>query len=105
MTDPPWVIDHAVKIQLSAQRASVQARNDRLALAREKERKIKQAGQVGAFKGGDRKRVKVGVERNAAEGEGREASADDEFLPEDKEEANGNEGIFLSKEVRELMAK
>jgi hypothetical protein len=49
--------------------------------------------------------VKVGIERNPTESESSEPTADDEFLPEDKADAKADDGIFLSKEVRELMAK
>ena len=98
------MIDHAVKIQLSAQHAASQARRERLALAREKERKIRQQSNSGLFKGkGERKRLKVdsSIDEHAERG-------DDEFLPEDQEGAmeEVKEGeIYLTKEVKELMAK
>ena len=100
MVDPPWVIEHAVKRQMEDQRAVHQARQERLAKAREREKKIRQTGSVGAFKNGERKRVKVGSEEN----DGVKDQGDEEFLPEDKVDKRG-QGIYLSKEVRELMAK
>lgn len=98
------MIDHAVKIQLSAQHAVSQARRERLALAREKERKIRQQSNSGLFKGkGERKRFKLD---SVGDEHGKEG--DDEFLPEDQE-GTGEEvkegEIYLTKEVKELMAK
>lgn len=100
MADPPWVIEHAVKRQIEDQKVVYQARQERLAKAREKEKKIRQSGSIGAFRNGERKRVKVDHDRNESGAE----QGDDEFLPEDKEEDRGD-GVYLSKEVRELMAK
>ncbi|KAK1925113.1 helicase C-terminal domain-containing protein [Papiliotrema laurentii] len=100
--DPPWVIKHAIKSQLSAQRAAQAARQERLARAREKERKIRQANVVGAFRNGERKRIKVALEDGKAP---ESEDGDEAFLPEDKEDDEKQGGIYLSKEVRELMAK
>lgn len=100
--DPPWVIEHAIKSQLSAQRAAQAARQERLARAREKERKIRQANVVGAFRNGERKRIKVALEDGKAP---ESEDGDEAFLPEDKEDDEKQGGIYLSKEVRELMAK
>jgi hypothetical protein len=96
------VIEHSIKSHLADLQAAEDARQARLAAARERERKINNNGSIGAFRGGEHKRVKLGegVEKSGNSGKG-----DEEFLPEDKEGTGNEEGPYLSKEVRELMAK
>jgi hypothetical protein len=103
ISDPSWVIEHAVKAQLADLRAASEARTARLESARAKERKSRMAGTGSAFRlNGKRAKVvkdteglKSGSERN-----------DDQFLPEDKADTGqGDDGVYLSKEVRDLMAK
>lgn len=99
--DPPWVIEHAVKMQMSHHREAEEARRTRLSVAREKERKIRQKHLNGAFRGGERKRARIGE----VAGQEKE-DEDEEFLPEDGVDEQGDGGgVFLSKEVRDLMAK
>ncbi|OXG31727.1 chromosome transmission fidelity protein 1 [Cryptococcus neoformans Ze90-1] len=102
--DPPWVIEHAVKVKMNELRAVQLEREERLEKARKKEMRMRREGGVGAFRHGlgCGKRVKTGAEGvgKAKTGETKE----DDFLPEDKEEDN-EEGPYLSREVRELMSK
>ena len=99
--DPAWVIEHAVKARMADHRAAHQAREARLAAARERERKTRQTGMNSAFRNGERKRTKL-VKQEEMDVE----NDDDQFLPEDKEsDGSGDNGVYLSKDVRELMAK
>ncbi|KAK8869549.1 hypothetical protein IAR55_000116 [Kwoniella newhampshirensis] len=104
--DPPWVIEHAVKARMNELKAGQEARAERLAKARAKERKIRQRGGSGAFRGGGGgvKRLKMGENGASVDVGTDNEKQDDQFLPEDKEEAE-QEGPYLSKEVRDLMSK
>ncbi|RSH93859.1 minichromosome maintenance protein 5 [Saitozyma podzolica] len=89
-------------------RAAQEARKDRLAAAREKERKLRAVNGYGAFKGPGtvkRARASKAVTGDAAEKGDQADQGDDQFLPEDKEDNGQDEGMYLSAEVRELMAK
>ena len=84
-------------------RAAQEARAARLAAAREKERKERSTSGATAFQSGERKRPKLGVAKVVAGGG---EAGDEEFLPEDKENQTGGlDGVQLSSEVRQLMAK
>jgi hypothetical protein len=88
-------------------RAGQEDRKSRLDAIREKERKARIAKGMGAFRGPETvyKRVKTGKEgKDGKEGKEEEHIGDEAFLPEDKGEKE-EEGVFLSKEVRDLMAK
>lgn len=105
--DPPWVIEHALKAQLAEVRAASEARAERLAAAREKERQMRLSNSSGAFRAGF-KRAKIGSGSgvNGEDAKDKSGLEDDDFLPEDKEDENDDEdGSNLSKEVRDLMAK
>jgi hypothetical protein len=86
-------------------RAASEARAERLEAARARERKSR-AGAAGAFR--TNKRTKVAIEGSGS-GSGVGSSGvvkgDEEFLPEDKEDEGDEDGVYLSKEVRDLMAK
>jgi hypothetical protein len=86
---------------LSELRAASEARAERLEAARARERKSR-TGAAGAFR--TNKRTKVAIESSAS-GSGGLVQGDDEFLPEDKEDQGDEDGVYLSKEVRDLMAK
>ena len=101
MIDPAWVIEHAVKAQLSDLRAASEARAERLEAARARERKSR-IGAAGAFR--TSKRTKV-VTESSGSGSSGASKGDEEFLPEDKENEGEGDGVYLSKEVRDLMAK
>lgn len=79
-------------------RRSEEERRARLSAAREKERRARQAGSTGAFRGPG-KRVKVAT---AVEGPTKKGEVD--FMPEDAEREY-EDGLGLSAEVRALMAK
>lgn len=108
--DPPWAIEHAVKAQLADLRAAGEAKRERLAQARARERKLRLQGRSGAFRGaggpGPAKKPRVGTDDGGVRGG---TAGDDEFLPEDKEPDHGGgeegEDAYLSAEVRELMQK
>lgn len=95
------MIEHAVKAQLGELRAASEARAERLEAARARERKSRM-GQAGAFR--TNKRTKVAAESSESGSSGT-AKRDEEFLPEDKEDQGDEDGVYLSKEVRDLMAK
>lgn len=101
-SDPDWVIEKAVKRQMTELRAASEARAQRLAVARERERKTRQASYSGAF-GGPGKRARP----SATTATERQARSEEEFLPEDNEEekASSSEGPALSAEVRALLAQ
>ena len=102
-SDPPWVIEHAVKARLAELRSAQDALDARLAIAREKERKLRTANSTGAFKSGESKKPRLGGARVVVADE---KAGDDEFLPEDKDIPQGDgDGVYLSSEVRDLMAK
>jgi hypothetical protein len=86
---------------LSELRAASEARAERLEAARARERKSR-TGAAGAFR--TNKRNKLAIESSAS-GSGGLVKGDDEFLPEDKEDQGDEDGVYLSKEVRDLMAK
>jgi len=97
------VIEHAVKAQLRDLRAASDARAERLETARAKERKSR-AGTTGAFRT-KRSKVASGGEASGT-GSTEIGKGDEQFLPEDKDKDEGDEdGVYLSKEVRDLMAK
>lgn len=101
--DPPWVIEHAVKSQLAALHAASEARRDRLKLARERERKARGQGMTGAFRVNG-KRAKIASDAN---GDAGVEGGEEQYLPEDRQGDNeaDADGVYLSKEVRDLMAK
>ena len=102
--DPPWVIEHAVKAQMADMRAASEARAVRLEAARARERKARSTAS-GAFRVNS-KRAKVGLGDGGAGGSSGVEKGDDQFLPEDKpDEVDDGDGMYLSKEVRDLMAK
>ena len=82
-------------------RAASEARAERLAAARARERKSR-TGAAGAFR--TSKRTKI-VAESSGSGSSGASKGDDEFLPEDKEDEGEEDGVYLSKEVRDLMAK
>ena len=98
------MIEHALKARLSDLRSAQDAKSARLAAAREKERKSKLVSGSGAFRHGEGKRPRLGVGKKADTVSNK---GDEEFLPEDKDVQEGREGegMYLSKEVQELMAK
>ena len=97
------MIEHAVKAQLRDLRAASDARAERLETARAKERKSR-AGTTGAFRT-KRSKVASGGEASGT-GSTEIGKGDEQFLPEDKDKDEGDEdGVYLSKEVRDLMAK
>nr|XP_031861102.1 uncharacterized protein CI109_003463 [Kwoniella shandongensis]KAA5528174.1 hypothetical protein CI109_003463 [Kwoniella shandongensis] len=99
--DPSWVIEHAVKARMNELHSVQEARKERLMKARARERKIRQAGGNGAFRGV--KKVKVG---NGSGTSGKsDIKEDEDFLPEDKDKDEEEDGPYLSREVRELMSK
>lgn len=111
-TDPPWVIEHSLKSQLADMRAASEGRRERLAAARERERKARRvgSGSMGAFRVNG-KRAKIASTSSPLSGNRSDGvdKGDDHFLPNDTAaqaaaEEQG-EGVFLSKEVRDLMAK
>jgi hypothetical protein len=98
------VIEHAVKAQLADMRAASEARGIRLEAARARERKARSTAN-GAFRLNS-KRVKLGADDGGAGPSSGVDKGDDRFLPEDKPgEADEGDGVCLSKEVRDLMAK
>lgn len=110
-TDPPWAIEHAVKAQLADLRAAGEARRERLAQARARERKLRVQGRSGAFRGagGPGPAKKARVDAAGDDGVRGGSTGDDEFLPEDKEAdqmgGDAGEDAYLSAEVRGLMQK
>jgi hypothetical protein len=94
-------MEHAVKAQLNEMRAASEARAERLEAARARERKSR-TGAAGAFR--TNKRTKV-VGEGSGSGSSVTTKGDEEFLPEDKEDEGDDDGVYLSKEVRDLMAK
>ncbi|WVF71908.1 hypothetical protein IAT40_006718 [Kwoniella sp. CBS 6097] len=104
--DPDWVIEHSVKSRLAELRSIQEARNERLVKAREKERKIRQGNINGAFRGLGTVHKKSKVEGKNGTGSAKgDAKAEDDFLPDDKDEDREQDGPYLSKEVRELMSR
>lgn len=101
-SDPDWVVEKAVKRHMTELRAASEARAQRLAAARERERKARQASYSGAF-GGPGKRARPST-TTAAE---KQAKSEEEFLPEDNEQekASTSDGPALSAEVRALLAQ
>lgn len=81
-------------------RAASEARAERLEAARARERKSR-IGTAGAFR---TKRTKVATEV-AGSGSSGVVKGDEQFLPEDQEDEGEEDGVYLSKEVRDLMAK
>lgn len=94
--DPAWLIDKAVARHMGELRRGEEERSTRLAAARERERRARAAGSTGAFRGPG-KRAKVDKPEGSAKPE-------EDFLPEDAEREY-DDGLGLSAEVRELMAK
>ena len=84
-------------------RAASTARRERLQIARERERKARGQGTMGAFRVNG-KRAKIQGDEGSVSGSGSGEAGDDQFLPDDKEPEEGD-GVYLSSEVRELMAK
>lgn len=81
-------------------RAASTARKERLRIARERERKSRSQGAMGAFRlNGKRAKTTQGNEAV-----GSTEIGDEQFLPDDKEPEE-EEGVYLSSEVRDLMAK
>jgi hypothetical protein len=83
--------------------AASEARKERLRSARDRERKARGLGPAGAFRiNGKRARVAPNNERQTSPQEG-----DEQYLPEDRagSTADNEDGSYLSKEVRDLMAK
>ncbi|WVQ77661.1 hypothetical protein IAR50_007349 [Cryptococcus sp. DSM 104548] len=99
--DPAWVIEHAVKSRMAELRRERELREERLGKVREKERRMRIKEGTGAFRGGG-KRVRVGYDKQVEGGE--KEVVEQDFLPEDHEEPE-DDGMYLSKEVRELMSK
>jgi hypothetical protein len=100
------VVEHAVKAQLADLRAAQEARKARLTAASEKERKLRAVNGYGAFRGpGVVKRPKVDVHVGRQRGEKKDDDGDEEFLPDDKLEKGEGDGMYLSAEVKELMAR
>jgi hypothetical protein len=98
------VIEHAVKAQLADMRAASEARTIRLEAARARERKARSTTN-GAFRLNS-KRVKLGADTGGAGPSSGIDKGDEQYLPEDKPgEADEGDGVYLSKEVRDLMAK
>lgn len=92
-----------MKSQFADLRAAQEARQARLAAVRAKERKAKLANGSKAFRHPETKNAKRGSTKGPAGSGGLD---DDEFLPEDKEDKKDQtDGVHLSKEVQELMAK
>lgn len=83
-------------------RAASEARAQRLAAARERERKARQASHAGAF-GGPGKRARP----STATASEKQAKSEEEFLPEDSEQEKvvASDGPALSAEVRALLAQ
>ena len=101
--DPPWVVEHAVKSRLADLRAARDARTARLVAARQKERTLRSVDRTGAFRNGEAKKPRLGAASTEA---GSEDLKDEKFLPEDMEGEKGKQdGVFLSAEVRDLMAR
>lgn len=101
------MIEHAVKAQLRETRSASEARAERLERARARERKSR-TGTAGAFRTNKRTKVaSVGEASGSGSGSSGVAKGDEEFLPEDKdkEDEGDEDGVYLSKEVRDLMAK
>lgn len=100
--DPDWVVEKAVKRHMTELRAASEARAQRLAAARERERKARQASYNGAF-GGHGKRARPNASTTAEI----KQTAEDEFLPEDNEaeKAISADGPAMSAEVRALLAQ
>ena len=84
-------------------RAASTARRERLQIARERERKARGQGTMGAFRVNG-KQAKIQGDEGSVSGSGSGDAGDDQFLPDDKEPEEGD-GVYLSSEVRELMAK
>lgn len=94
------MIEHSVKAQMAELRSASTARQERLRLAREKELKTRGHGSMGAFRvNGKRAKITSGGDTSSSTEEG-----DEQFLPDDKEPGDGD-GVYLSSEVRDLMAK
>lgn len=102
--DPEWVIEHSVKAQMAELRAASVTRQERLGAARERERKSRGSGSMGAFRvNGKRAKIAVGAEGVST---GLAGDGDDQYLPDDKGDgADEGDGVYLSKEVKDLMAK
>ena len=97
------MIERAVKSRLADLRAAQDARTARLVAAKERERTLRSVQRTGAFRNVDAKRPRLAALKSEA---GAEHLKDEEFLPEDKEGEKGKQdGVFLSAEVRDLMAK
>ncbi|ORY29962.1 helicase C-terminal domain-domain-containing protein [Naematelia encephala] len=102
--DPPWVLEHAIKAKMTELRAGEEEREERLRKARERERKIKAGSGNGVGTFG--KRLKVTNDRGeTVQKKGDIGDDDDEFLPDDAEEKRRDDDVYLSNEVRDLMAK
>ncbi|TYJ52793.1 hypothetical protein B9479_006597 [Cryptococcus floricola] len=99
--DPAWVIEHTVKSRMAELRRERELREERLGQVRERERKMRVKEGTGAFRGGG-KRVRVGYDGQV--GSETKELGEDDFLPEDRDEPE-DDGMYLSKEVRELMSK
>jgi hypothetical protein len=82
-------------------RAASEARAERLEAARARARKSR-TGAAGAFR--TNKRAKLAAEGSGSGSIGT-GKGDEEFLPEDQEDQGDDDGVYLSKEVRDLMAK
>ena len=83
-------------------RGASTARKERLDKARERERKARGQGSMGAFRvNGKRAKIAQGNEgSNVGE------AGDEQFLPDDMDEGQGDgDGVYLSSEVKDLMAK
>lgn len=100
--DPDWVVEKAVKRHMAELRAASEARAQRLAAARERERKARQASHAGAF-GGPGKRARPTTTTTAE----KQQKSEEEFLPEDNEheKSTAPDGPVLSAEVRALLAQ
>jgi hypothetical protein len=84
-------------------RSASEARAERLANARARERKVR-TGTAGAFRVNKRTKV-VGSGEASGSGTSGVEKGEDQFLPEDKQDEEEEDGVYLSKEVRDLMAK
>lgn len=96
------MIEHAVKAQLAELRTVSEAREARLKAARERERRARGNGSMGAFRiNGKRAKISSNDAGSASSDQG-----DEQYLPEDRDGATTDgDGVYLSKEVRDLMAK
>ncbi|WWC69182.1 uncharacterized protein I206_103118 [Kwoniella pini CBS 10737] len=100
LNEPKWVIEHSIKMKLDEMKLIEEARLERFSKAREREKKIRR--KMNLNKGLVIKKIKS---MNDLDKKIKEIKDENDFLPYENLQNGEEDGLYLSKEVRELMEK